>query len=39
METLRTANDLDGDGEVNQITDFATARRLTEEIYREAGDW
>ena len=39
IEALRTADDLDKDGEVNQITDFATARRLTEEIYREAGDW
>ena len=39
METLRTINDLDKDGEANQITDFATARRLIEEIYREAGEW
>ena len=39
IESLRSTEDFDKNGEVNQITDFATARRLTEEIYREAGDW
>ncbi|KAL8791922.1 MAG: hypothetical protein Q9195_005498 [Heterodermia aff. obscurata] len=39
IENLRITEDFDKNGEVNQITDFATARRLTEEIYREAGDW
>ena len=39
IECLRITEDFDKNGEVNQITDFATARRLTEEIYREAGDW
>lgn len=39
LEALRIPEDLDKDGEANQITDFVTARRLTEEIYREAGDW
>ena len=39
IESLRITGDFDKNGDVNQITDFATARRLTEEIYREAGDW
>ena len=39
LEALRIPEDLDENGEANQITDFATARRLTEDIYKEAGDW
>jgi len=39
LETLRLPTDLGENKEANQITDFATARRLSEEIYNEAGDW
>jgi hypothetical protein len=39
LETLRLPSDLGDHNEANQITDFATARRLSEEIYSEAGDW
>ena len=39
LELLRIPDDLGKHGEVNQITDFATARRLTEDIYKDAGDW
>lgn len=39
LEDLRKPEELDSHGQVNNITDFATARRLSEEIYREAGDW
>ena len=38
IESLRIAEDLDKNGEVNQITDFAAARRLIDEIYSDAGD-
>lgn len=38
LEDLRKPEDLDSHGQVNNITDFATARRLSEDIYRGAGD-
>lgn len=39
LEDLRKPEDFGLHGQVNHITDFATARRLSEDIYREAGDW
>jgi hypothetical protein len=39
LETLRIPEDLGANNTPNQFTDFATARRLTEEIYNEAGEW
>lgn len=39
LETLRIPEDLGANNTPNQLTDFATARRLTEEIYNEAGEW
>lgn len=39
LEDLRKPEDFGLHGQVNRITDFATARRLSEDIYREAGDW
>ena len=39
LETLRVPADLRANNKPNQLTDFATARRLTEEIYDEAGEW
>ena len=39
LESLRVPADMGLHNEVNQVTDFATVRRLSEDIYREAGDW
>ena len=39
LENLREMIDLGPRGEVNAITEFATTRRLSEAIYREAGEW
>jgi hypothetical protein len=38
LEDLRIATDMDNQNEANQITDFATARRLLEDVYCEAGE-
>ncbi|MCJ1423360.1 hypothetical protein MMC29_001243 [Sticta canariensis] len=39
LEDLRKPEDFGSHSQVNHVTDFATARRLSEIIYREAGDW
>lgn len=39
LEDLRKPEDYGSHHQVNHITDFSTARRLSEDIYREAGDW
>ena len=39
LENLRETKDLGPRGEVNAITEFATARRLSEAIYSDAGEW
>ena len=39
FEDLRETIGLGPRGKVNAITDFATARRLSEAIYRDAGEW
>ena len=39
LEDLRIPADMGEQKELSQTTDFATARRLSEEVYEEAGDW
>jgi hypothetical protein len=38
LEDLRIPTDMNEQNEANQITDFATARRLLDGVYRDAGD-